>query len=199
MDTSTEVSGQHGVKRPAEDDLEHEQRLAKRFNLLNIGQDGKANLYIPVPTDHPKQSPGYEEHMQMDDTKDKVYIYDLDAELAEDEPEEPRVVFIPDIEKHLTKIPKHLLASQEKEINKDNQLVLYGVPAALSIPEEKDSVRKAIIDARARAQKKQEEEQSYAWANSQQTAQESMGNFRQSNGFTHEVIDQDDGDLMDIG
>lgn len=27
----------HGQKRDAEDDLAHEQRLAKRFNLLNLG------------------------------------------------------------------------------------------------------------------------------------------------------------------
>ncbi len=30
-------SAQHGQKRHAEDNLENEQRLAKRFNALNLG------------------------------------------------------------------------------------------------------------------------------------------------------------------
>ena len=29
----------HGRKRPANDSLESDQRLAKRFNLLNLGKD----------------------------------------------------------------------------------------------------------------------------------------------------------------
>lgn len=39
MDTQamTEIPGPHGHKRHAEDSLDSEQRLAKRFNLLNLG------------------------------------------------------------------------------------------------------------------------------------------------------------------
>lgn len=36
MATRTEVSSPHGVKRHGDDSLDSEQRLAKRFNLLNI-------------------------------------------------------------------------------------------------------------------------------------------------------------------
>lgn len=94
--------------------------------------------------------------MQLEDTKDKVYIYDLDEELAELESDEETPIFLPDIEKHLTKIPKHVLVSNGKELERtaENQLVLYGVPASLSVPEDKDSVRKAIIEARHRAEQK---------------------------------------------
>lgn len=94
--------------------------------------------------------------MQVEDTKDKVYIYDLDEELAELESDEENPIFLPDIEKHLHKIPKHVLVSNGKELERtaNNQLVLYSVPASLSVPQDKDSVRKAIIEARHRAEQK---------------------------------------------
>ncbi|KAI9687265.1 MAG: hypothetical protein M1822_002308 [Bathelium mastoideum] len=159
MATRTEVSNQRGLKRPGDDSLDNEQRLAKRFNLLNIDNDGK--LYIPVsPEQQPKPPPISQSNndlMQVEDTKDKVYIYDLDAELAESEPDEEHLVFIPDIERHFAKVPKHVLTGQDEEANKDNQLILYQVPTALSVPENKDSVRKAILEARSRAQQKQEQ------------------------------------------
>lgn len=88
--------------------------------------------------------------MQVEDTKHRVYIYDLDQELAEIESDENTPVFIADIEKHLNKIPKAVLVPQEP-MNQKNELVLYSVPASLSVPEEQDSVRRAIIEARARA------------------------------------------------
>lgn len=88
--------------------------------------------------------------MQVEDTKDRVYIYDLDKELAEIESDENTPVFISDIEKRLTKIPKAVLFSKEPA-NQNNELVLYSVPTSLSVPEEQDSVRRAIIEARARA------------------------------------------------
>lgn len=34
-----EASISHGTKRRADDNLEHEQRLTKRFNLLNLGEN----------------------------------------------------------------------------------------------------------------------------------------------------------------
>lgn len=99
--------------------------------------------------------------MQLEDTKDKLYIYDLDKELAELESDEENPIFIPDIEKHLIKIPKHVLMSTGRELERtaDNQLVLYGVPTSLSVPEDKDSVRKAIIEARQRAEQKKSDQQ----------------------------------------
>ncbi len=37
MEGPLEASVHHRKKRHADDDLAHEQRLSKRFNLLNIG------------------------------------------------------------------------------------------------------------------------------------------------------------------
>lgn len=98
--------------------------------------------------------------MQLDDTKHKVYIYDLDAELSDsDTSDDGKLVFLPDIEKHLrdTRIPPHILANSEGELAGSNlQLVLYNVPSSLTIPEEQDSVRRAIVETRARARARQE-------------------------------------------
>ncbi|KAI1638774.1 hypothetical protein F4809DRAFT_598903 [Biscogniauxia mediterranea] len=115
--------------------------------------------------------------MQLDDTKHKVYIYDLDAELSScpsspssysdtdesnhlplppshDNGGSGRLVFLPDIERHLlrNRIPASVLASRDGELaGLDMQMVLYREPAALSVPEEQDSVRRAVAEARARA------------------------------------------------
>jgi hypothetical protein len=90
--------------------------------------------------------------MQVEDTKDKVYIYDLDKELAEVESDEDRPIFIPDIEKHVMSLPASVLIGDDMRAAAEKQMVLYRVPNSLSIPEDKDSVRKAIIETRRRAQ-----------------------------------------------
>ncbi|KAK8162732.1 hypothetical protein BKA80DRAFT_190700, partial [Phyllosticta citrichinensis] len=174
-------------KRPASEALESEQRLAKRFNLLNIGMlddspaprvrlsssltsraDSNGKLYIPVaanpatasaphheplpnpePSQH-KRAPIDDDWMPIDETKDRVYICDLEQELADIESDEENPIFLPDIEKHLNRIPPHLLKSKVPQPTQHNQLVLYSIPQSLSVPEDKDSVRKAIIEARAR-------------------------------------------------
>lgn len=94
-----------------------------------------------------------DEYMQLDDTKDRIYIHNLDDELADIEPDEQqRLVFLPDIEKQFTKIPKHVLTgTTARDTNQGQELVLYGLPASLSVPAEHDSVRKAILEARQRA------------------------------------------------
>ncbi|KAL9077783.1 MAG: hypothetical protein Q9161_000155 [Pseudevernia consocians] len=163
-------------KRKADEDLGNEQRLAKRFDLLNLGktdlltqkplgqklmrsteQNGK--LYLPVQHTPPARTDGNNESesMQLDDTKDKVYIHNLDDELADIESEEERLVFLPDIDKKLGmmgKIPKSVLLG-EGHPSTGNEMVLYSVPSSLSVPEEQDKVRKAIIESRARAREKQ--------------------------------------------
>lgn len=154
-------------KRPASEALESDQRLAKRFNLLNIDSNGK--LYFPVaanpatasaphhealPNPEPSQHKGARAHddwMPIDETKDRVYICDLDQELADIESDEENPIFLPDIEKHLNRIPPHLLKTKVPHPTQHNQLVLYSIPQSLSVPEDQDSVRKAIIEARARA------------------------------------------------
>ena len=100
--------------------------------------------------------------MHLDDSKHKVYIYDLDAELSDSESssDEGKLVFLPDIEKHLreTRIPPRVLANSEGELAGNNlQLVLYNVPSSLTVPEEQDSVRRAIVETRARARARQEQ------------------------------------------
>ena len=91
--------------------------------------------------------------MQLDDTKHKVYIYNIDDELSSDSEGEGdgKLVFLPDIEKRLreNRIPPSVLANQDGELA-GMQLVLYSDPKSLSVPEEKDGVRKAIIEARRR-------------------------------------------------
>lgn len=114
-----------------------------------------------------------DEMMQLDDTKHKVYIYNLDDELSSDadsDPDEARLVFLPDVERHLRAnrivpgvpggggVPRPILPNKDGELA-GMQLVLYddGV-RSVSVPEEQDSVRKAIIEARERHRRRQQDE-----------------------------------------
>ncbi|KAL6715812.1 hypothetical protein ACLMJK_006773 [Lecanora helva] len=140
-------------KRKAEDDLDKEQRLTKRFDLLNLDQNGK--LYVPKKADsRPPRSQDTQNSMQVDDTKDRVYIHNLDDELSDIDSEEEKLVFLPDIEKKFGKIPKSVLLS-ESHPSVGSEMIVYSVPTSLSIPKEQDNVRKAIIESRARAREKQ--------------------------------------------
>ncbi|KAJ4345490.1 uncharacterized protein N0V89_011622 [Didymosphaeria variabile] len=193
----------HGKKRAADNQLESEQRLSKRFDLLNLGMlhalhlspasfadrspENGTRLYLPVagssvsavtPDQRAKQPaktvpippapetvkkrkarpprpPPPDDCMQVEDTPHRVYIADLDAELSDIESDEDNPVFLQDIEKHLAKIPKHVLMGPEPKPTKDNQLVLYNVPSSLTVPEANDSVRKAIVEARGRIRERQ--------------------------------------------
>ena len=95
---------------------------------------------------------GDDDMMRVDDSKHKVYIYNIDDELSSDsETEEGKLVFLPNIEKHLklSCIPRSLLLRDDTEAE-GKELVVYSDPKSLSIPENKDSVRKAIIESRRR-------------------------------------------------
>lgn len=156
--------------------------------------------------------------MQVDDTKHKVYIYDLDAELSDsDTSDDGRLVFLPDIEKHLreSRIPPSILANSEGELAGQKQMVLYNVPASLSVPVEKDSVRKAIIESRARARARAALERSQAGLdiglggvvgsrspNSVPVSQEAMNLMSAGllpNGSGIQEEEGDDPDAMDLG
>ncbi|RWA09317.1 hypothetical protein EKO27_g5796 [Xylaria grammica] len=176
-------------KRKAES--QDNERLSKRLSLLNLEKNGQ-KLYVPVETPSLQPVPehsGYsnyaespppstvnsDDSMQLDNTKHKVYIYDLDAELSSSESESSlpgsptsgrsRLVFLPDIEKHLSRsrIPPAVFANNNGELAghniNDMQMVLYSEPSSLTVPREQDSVRKAILEARARARQKQQEGQ----------------------------------------
>ncbi|TEA22484.1 hypothetical protein C8034_v009862 [Colletotrichum sidae] len=99
-----------------------------------------------------------DEAMQLDDSKHKVYIYDIDDELSssESEPDDGKLVFLSDIEKHLraTRIPQSVFANDEGQLA-GMQVVLYNEPASLTVPQEQDSVRKAIVESRARMRERQ--------------------------------------------
>ncbi|KAI9806909.1 MAG: hypothetical protein M1833_002567 [Piccolia ochrophora] len=173
------VSDPHGVKRPAEEALDNnEQRLTKRLGLLNLGtsmpsafskfkllmydiEDRNGRVFVPVDKGRAgRQSTtrcASNEMMQLDDTKDKVYIHDLEDELSESDSHEESMVFLPDIEKHLSKIPKAVLGGVEAREGQ-KEMVLYQVPSSISVPKEHDNVRKAIIESRARTRAKQAQE-----------------------------------------
>lgn len=92
--------------------------------------------------------------MQLDDTKEKVYIYNLDQELSEIESDEEKLIFLPEIEKKLGKIPNSILTTQSQPVT-SSEMILYNVPSSLSVHPDQDNVRKAIIETRARAREKQ--------------------------------------------
>lgn len=97
--------------------------------------------------------------MLLDDTKHTSYIHDIERELASIEAEEKRISFLPDIEKVLNAIPKSVLSEPKPE---QNELVLYRVPRSLTVTEDQDNVRKAIIESRARARARRAESSAYS-------------------------------------
>jgi hypothetical protein len=167
----------------------------------NIGK-----LYIPAQKPpaplRRSRSNAFSDSMNLDDTRDRVYIHNLDDEISDAESEGEKLVFLPDIEQRLTKLPKSVLTGQSQPIT-SNEVVLYAVPESISIPREKDNVRKAIIESRERARQKQSQvEERYG---SQDTdlrvsAMTTEKPFVLSGGILNEpVIDIYDEDAMDIG
>lgn len=92
--------------------------------------------------------------MELDDTRNRIYIHNIDDELSDMESEEEKLVFLPDIEKRLTRIPRSILTGRQSP-PPNSEIVLYNVPESLSIPKEQDKVRKAIIETRERARDRQ--------------------------------------------
>ena len=170
----------------------------------------KSKLYTPVSneaTASPTNGVPNANHaspselMQVDDTRDRVYIHDLDAELADDESNDEKLVFLPDIEKRFTKIPQQVLTGRLDD--QDHQeLVLYGVPKSLTVDEGHDSVRKAIIEARHRATEKAVEEARQADMNRQYDHNEYVPAAETAHGYNtgyeEEYEAQQDPDAMDI-
>ena len=88
--------------------------------------------------------------MHVDDSRERIYIHNIDEELADTNSDDEKLIFLPDIEKRLTKIPHAVLAS-EPPPKAGNEMVLYSVPTSITVPREHDNVRKAIIESRQRA------------------------------------------------
>lgn len=102
--------------------------------------------------------------MHVDDTRDRVYIADLDAELADaaSSDDDERLIFLPDIDKRLSRLPRQVYdpPSASAGVGNDAQeLVLYSDPRSLSVDEGHDSVRKAVVEARQRARAKAADEE----------------------------------------
>lgn len=125
-------------------------------------------------------SPVQDEMMNVDDTRDRVFIHDLDAELADAESDEERLIFLPDIEKKFSKIPQRLLMGGH---DANQELVLYGVPKSLTVDEGHDSVRKAIIETRRRAQEKAAEDARQADMNRKYDHGEYNGSLETAHGY----------------
>ncbi|KAL8946033.1 MAG: hypothetical protein Q9222_007515 [Ikaeria aurantiellina] len=187
-----------GRKRRANDTLDNEQRLSKRFNLLNLEQNGK--LFTPPPYNAPTASPVENEYMQVDETKDKVYIHNLDAEIRDIESSEDQPLFLPDIEKKLSKIPQSVLKGSYPPTT-NTQMVLYDVPSSLTIPKEQDNVRRAILDSRARSREKQAVDQKLGQA--RKPLDTRLGNNIGHNDNSNDIASTGDMDMdenaMDIG
>ena len=181
-------------KRKADsyDTNERLHKVSKKLSQLNLGTciyfylnkysftDTLPELNgqkLDVPVENPSKAPRPKlpsrppdnDSMQLDNTANKVYIYNLDDELSDSDSssDENKLIFLPDIEKRLrnTRIPPRVLANSEGELagrNLHTDLVLYNVPSSLSVPEDRDSVRKAIIETRARAREKQRRDQERA-------------------------------------
>ena len=136
--------------------------------------------------------------MPVDETKDRIVIHDLEAEIAEIEAAEPRTMFLPDIDKKVSAIPQRLLQDQSGNTN-NTQIVLYEIPSSISVPKEKDAVRKAIIASRARAregQARQLEKDDIAFAISDAVTDEMPVEMPIEQQALHDMFDPD---AMDMG
>jgi hypothetical protein len=101
------------------------------------------------PQSHDLPSNG--DAMHVDDTKTRVYITDLDQEIAEIEAQENNVEVLSTFEKELMGVPSSVLKARPST---GNELVLYRLPSALTVSKEQDSVRSVIAGARKRAREK---------------------------------------------
>ena len=135
--------------------------------------------------------------MQLDDTKDKVYIYNLDDELRGIDTEDEELVFLPDIERKINKIPKSVLTSNSQPLT-NHEMVLYTVPSSLTVPEEQDNVRKAIIESRERARQKQVDDAKAAQSNAETETVTTNGGY-EGQGTPNNGDFEVDEDAMDIG
>ncbi|KAJ5166549.1 uncharacterized protein N7482_005330 [Penicillium canariense] len=136
----------HGRKRPAEGDPDGAQPLAKRFGRLQIDNEAPISEARAQPAGCPSPAfPAQADAMLLDDTKHTIYIHDLDRELAE--PETPGGLVLLPIAAKMISMPESVLSASSP----GKELVLYTEPSSLTLPKEQDSVRKAIIESRARA------------------------------------------------
>lgn len=100
--------------------------------------------------------------MTVDETADRVFVRDLDSEIAEIEAEEARVsqgIELSQAAEEYSKIPDHVLNRNKVRHEPEMQLILYRDPISITVSEENDAVRRAVIAARQRMRDKQAAEQ----------------------------------------
>ncbi|KAJ5392359.1 hypothetical protein N7509_007849 [Penicillium cosmopolitanum] len=174
---------QHGKKRAAEGDPDGAQPLTKRFGRLQLDNvkpsPGARAKYHDTPTPTPTTTPtptstqdplpfctpqgqgDDHESMILDDTTHTTYVYDLDRELADSDSPPGALVLLPLAERMLA-VPDSVLSDDSSQ---GKELVLYSDPSSLSVPIEQDSVRRAIIESRARARAKKIQQQQNSHSN----------------------------------
>ncbi|KJX96166.1 hypothetical protein TI39_contig802g00003 [Zymoseptoria brevis] len=208
------IGGVVGKKRTADEstNLSNDQeRFAKRFNLLNLGSERNApsSYYIPVsrPTSPAPASlkqtttTSNDDSMHIDDTRDRVYVRDLDEELADVESDEEKgLIFLPDIEEYFSKIPQQVLNRRRDSEHEGQELVLYSEPKSLTVDEGHDSVRKAILEARQRAREKAVEDARQQDMNARydQSDHDELGETAHGYAAGYEVEQEPNPDAMEV-
>ena len=169
---------------------------ALQAGILHSDVDVGQNQRRPVATVPPPAINGTSDLMPVDETKDRIYIHDLESELADIDGEESGVAFLPEIEKKLAALPTGVIG--ESSYNRGREMVLYQVPSSISVPQEQDHVRKAIIAARARARNKQISEAGSAPAQSHTDPTLSSATSNEDIPLRDREIKGDPEDAMDI-
>jgi len=135
----------------------------------------------------------------MDDTSNHIYIHDLDEELADLKPEEERLIFLPDIEKQLSKLPRQVLTGRSDTTTGNQELILYGVPRSLTVDEGNDSVRRAMVEARQRARERVAEEARQNDMSRRYNRSDVSSDMETAHGYTMGYGEEPDPDAMDLG
>ncbi|KAL4902473.1 hypothetical protein BDW74DRAFT_157834 [Aspergillus multicolor] len=149
MAHQSDVAG-NGRKRPADGELD-DQPLTKKFGRLQIGPLATLRLLNGQTEQARCLANTLQRHndaMLLDDTATTLYVHDLEQELAETDALEGALTILPGLEGRLS-MTKMLVADNSKP--PCNEIVLYREPESLSIPKDKDLVRRALIETRERA------------------------------------------------
>lgn len=222
---------QHHIvrKRGADDAFESQSGISNHFKKLRLSKTTRPPVTLPllltlryadhapriyeIPRPGASSEPAIDaDYMPVDETPSKIYIHDLAAEIAEIEASEPRDFFLADVDKKVSAIPATLL--QGSTADPAMQLVLYREPSSISVPEEEDAVRKAIVDARRRVRERQQAEREEEerggkingnrrfWLDEEVRANELNGGYllhgNQSDAAEYVDVDNDP-DAMEIG
>ncbi|RKF58054.1 hypothetical protein OnM2_070039 [Erysiphe neolycopersici] len=203
-------------KRKAEN-YENNERLSKRLSLLNLERSGHKLINPPQPSivhnqnqnSHVVTLPSTNcDLMQIEDTQNKVFIHDLEAEILEAQSEEAKLVIHPEIEKHLRDIRfSPIFIAPTSISHEDKQLVLYNEPGSITIPEEFDSVKRIILETRSRIREKQDLQNKEM--HSKLSMEQSLGKTDVIQPICHQTINFDhcinsqhlqeyDSDIMDL-